>query len=367
MTSVAIRRTRASSRRAVWSVPAAFVAVAALAGPRHAAAAELTDQQVLAILAGEQPRDRAIKNALAWIRAQQQANGAVGEKKHETALTSLSIMAHLAAGITFTDPEHGAWLRKSLVFVLGEQDPKGYFGGNDGSRMYGHGICTLMLAEAIGMVREEELEDVLGTSLERALSVTMAAARVQKNPQNAGGWRYQPNDGGADLSLSGWQLMSLHAAQQVGIPVDREVVKGAVEYAKRLTTDDGKVGYESRGDDRPALRGLGMLCFAIGREEQSPVVSKIAERIANDPIAWRGPWFFYRAYYDAVGMSRARPEAWEQYAPRLTTVLVEHQKNDGSWGSPPGDNESGNGTVYTTCMAALALAVDRHVLPAYQR
>ena len=63
----------------------------------------------------------------------------------------------------------------------------------------------------------------------------------------------------------------------------------------------------------------------------------------------------------------AHPELWQQYAPRLTKVLVDHQKKDGSWGSPPGDNESGNGAVYTTSMSILALAVDRHVLPAYQR
>jgi hypothetical protein len=34
---------------------------------------------------------------------------------------------------------------------------------------------------------------------------------------------------------------------------------------------------------------------------------------------------------------------------------------------PPNDNERKHGLVYTTSMAVLALAVDRHVLPAYQR
>ena len=79
--------------------------------------------------------------------------------------------------------------------------------------------------------------------------MTIAAARVKKQGHARGGWRYNPNDGNSDLSLSGWQLMSLHAAQQVGIPVDEDVVKGAVEYAKRLTTSDGKVGYEESDVD----------------------------------------------------------------------------------------------------------------------
>jgi len=331
------------------------------------AAAEMSDQDVLAILTADQPRDKAIRKALEWIRSKQSGSGAFHKDKHGTALTSLGIMAHLAAGVTFSDPQHGAALEKALRFVLGQQDKNGYFGSRDGSRMYGHGITTLMLAEAIGMVQEEELEEKIRVAMKRALAVTMSAAKVKKGGQHVGGWRYQPKEQRSDLSLSGWQLMSLHAAQQVGLPVEEAVVKGAVEYAKRLTDKDGKVGYERRGDDRPALRGLGMLCFAIGREEDKDIVTRIGKRIMKDPISWRGPWFFYRAYYDAVGMSRARPALWEEYAPRLTKVLVDHQKKDGSWGSPPGDNESGHGTMYTTSMSVLALAVDRHVLPAYQR
>jgi hypothetical protein len=341
----------------------AFVCLAAV----PSAARELSDEEVLSILTAEQPRDRAIRTALKWLRSKQRGDGAIEEDKHATALTSLALMAHLAAGTTFSDPEHGPWMRKSLTFVLGMQDKEGYFGSRDNSRMYGHGITTLMLAEAIGMAQEEELEEVLRASLQRALSVTVAAARVQKDDNNRGGWRYNPQDGNSDLSLSGWQLMSLHASQQVGMPVDEDVVKGAVEYARRLTTEDGRVGYESRGDDRPALRGLGMFCFAIGGHDGDDAVTQIAKRIMQDPISWRGPWFFYRAYYDAVGMSRARPELWDQYSPRLTKVLVEGQKKDGSWATPPGDNEAGYGSVYLTSMCVLSLAVDRHVLPAYQR
>jgi hypothetical protein len=348
----------------VWRLITVAIAVLCSAGR---APAEMSDQKVLSILAADRPRDVAIRKALEWLRSQQSKTGAVSVNKHSTALTSLAIMAHLSAGVTYADPKHGAWLERSTRFVLGQQDKNGYFGTADGSRMYGHGITTLMLAEAIGMVREEELEERIRSALTRALAVTMAAARVKKTAAYKGGWRYQPKENRSDLSLSGWQLMSLHAAQQVGLPIDEGVVHDAVDYAKRLTDKDGKVGYDRRGEDRPGLRGLGMLCYAIGREEDQSIVTAIGKRIMKDPISWRGPWFFYRAYYDAVGMSRARPELWEQYAPRLNKVLVDHQKEDGSWGSPPGDNESSNGAVYTTSMSVLALAVDRHVLPAYQR
>jgi hypothetical protein len=328
--------------------------------------AELTDAEVIKILTTEQPRDRAIRRALEYLRSEQRADGSVGDRT-TTALTSLAVMAHLAAGVTPEDPEFGTWMQRSLSFVLAQQDSNGYYGERDGSRMYGHGITTLMLAEALGMVHDEDLGERVRASLERAVAVTINAARVKKSDQHRGGWRYQPNEDSSDLSLSGWQLMSLHATQQVGITVPEGVIKGAVDYAKRLTTEDGKVGYENRGQDHPALRGLSLLSLMVGGLHNAPEIPRVVGRIQADPISWQGEWFFYRAYYDAVGMARAAPEQWESYGQRLEKILVDHQAQYGGWDGPPGGNEHDKGKVYMTSLAVLALTVNRHVLPAYQR
>lgn len=343
-----------------------FCVITSLCMPSLFAATELTDAEVIKILTTEQPKDRAIRRGLEFIRSEQKPSGAVGDRT-PTALTSMAIMAHLAAGTTPDDPEQGAWMQRSLRFVLSQQDANGYFGQSDGSRMYGHGITALMLAEALGMTHDEDLEERLRSSLERAIAVTVNAARVQKSEQHRGGWRYQPNENSSDLSLSGWQLMSLHATQQVGITVPEEVIKNAVDYAKRLTTEDGKVGYESRGQDHAALRGLALLSLMVGGQHQAPEIARVVGRIQGDQISWQGQWFFYRAYYDAVGMARAAPEQWEAYGTRLEKILVEHQNQDGGWNAPPGGNENDHGKVYTTSMAVLVLSVNRHVLPAYQR
>ncbi|MDA3959417.1 MAG: terpene cyclase/mutase family protein [Planctomycetota bacterium] len=324
------------------------------------------DEAVLAALAADQPRDRAITRGLAYIRSQQDERGAVGDK-HTTALTAMAIMAHLAAGHPVYDAEHGAWMQRSLSFVLDRQRESGYFGEKDGSRMYGHGIVTLMLAESLGMIGDRVLEERVRSALTRAVAVTVNAAQVKKSDQHRGGWRYHPGDNNSDLSLSGWQLMSLHAAQQVGIAVPEEVIANAVDYAKRLTTDDGKVGYQKRGEDKSALRGLGALCFVVGGESDDDRVDRIVTRISKDPIRWKGPWFFYRVYYDAVGMSRARPEVWAMYRPQLEAAVLGNQHADGYWAAPPNDNESKHGRIYSTSMVVLALAVERYVLPAYQR
>jgi len=332
----------------------------------RARAGEMGDQEVLRLLTADQPRDRAIRRGLEALRRMQKPDGAVGDR-YAVALTSLAVMAHFASGVVLEDQEHGTWLKRSVQLVLARQDESGYFGRSDGSNMYGHGIATLMLAEALGLAKDDEWEDRLRAALERAVKVTVAAAQIKKQPGHEGGWRYQPNADDSDLSLSGWQLLSLHATQQVGLPVPEDVIKAAVEYTKSLTTSEGAVGYQRMGEDKPALRGLALVCLSIGHEEKTSSFPAIVTRIETDPLQWQGDRFFYRAYYDAVGMSRAAPEVWKRYAPKLESVLCEHQGDDGAWGSPGGGEDENAGPVYRTSMAILALTVDRHVLPAYQR
>src|SRR5512140_125089 len=329
-------------------------------------AAELSDQEVLNTLAADQPRDKALRKGLEYLRTRQKQDGSVGDR-YGTALTSMAIMAHLAAGHPPADKQYGPWIRKSINYVLAKQNGDGYFGESDGSRMYGHGVCTLMLAEALGMPRDDEMDENIRRALKRAVQVTVNAALVKKAPEHAGGWRYAPDAGDSDLSLSGWQLMGLHATQQVGIPVPESVIYGAVEYTKRMVGEDGKVGYQNPHEDHPALRGLALLAFVIGHQEKLPVVKKIAERIWADPIAWQGSHFYYRAYYDAVGISRALPDEWAKYLPKYEAVLLPHQKEDGSFDTSVDGEAQDGGYVYTTSMAVMALAVQRHVLPAYQR
>ncbi|TVR41668.1 MAG: hypothetical protein EA402_12770 [Planctomycetota bacterium] len=328
---------------------------------------ELSDEQIIARLQEQRPEDRAIRRGLEWLREQQLESGAVGDRS-PTALTSLAIMAHLAAGHAIHDPEHGEWLQRSLGYVLSQQEDNGYFGEADGSRMYGHGIALLMLAEALGMSDDPLLDESMRDALTRAVAVSVNAAKIEKDERHQGGWRYHPHSDDSDLSLSGWHLMGLHAAQQVGITVPEEVIQGAVDYARRLTSEDGEVAYNRPGGgDRPGIRGLGMLSFAIGKAEDDPLVDAIASRIRADPIEWRGRWLYYRIYYDAVGMARSRPEIWQSYRSRLITMLVDEQDEAGFWPQAPSNNEGSHGKVYFTSMCILALAVDRYVLPSYQR
>jgi hypothetical protein len=111
---------------------------------------------------------------------------------------------------------------------------------------------------------------------------------------------------------------------------------------------------------------MALSALAIGDQAEIPEGVRIGERILADPITWTGPWFFYRAWQDSVGLSLAKPAIWAAYAGTVASVLIDHQGADGSWPAPPGDNEDDYGATYRTSMAVLALAVNRQVLPLYK-
>ena len=162
--------------------------------------------------------------------------------------------------------------------------------------------------------------------------------------------------------------MSLHATQQVGIPVPENVIRGAVDYTKKMVGPDGKVGYQNPNEDHPALRGPSAagLCHrprgetAGGEEDRwsgsgpTPSPGKAATSITALTTT---PW----------ASAAPLPEEWEKYLPKYEAVLLPLQKEDGSFDTSVDGEAQDGGPIYTTSMAVMALAVQRHVLPAYQR
>lgn len=315
----------------------------------------------------EDPVAVAIARGLSWLRSQQRADGMIDDGGGlQIVKTALSVTAHLAAGELPGDAPHGPDLRLAILAVLDRQEAGGWLGG-DGGRMYGHAIATLMLAEVLGTTGDAVLEERLRLGLTAAVDLIVAAARVSKDDDHRGGWRYRMREGSSDMSVSGWQVMALHAASQIGIRVPDDVIVEAGSYVRRVVDSSGRVGYQRRGDDRPALRGGALLALAVTGPDDDPLLEAVAQRIVNRPIAWRGPHFFYRAWYDAVALARVRPALWDRYRGGLEAILIGQQRPDGSWASPPADNEARHGGAFTTAMALLTLCVDRRLLPVYQR
>ncbi len=282
----------------------------------------------LACQAGEPPRGpaQAVASGLAWLRSQQQPDGGMGGR-YPTASTALATLAHLAAGITPDLPEHGPGVRRMLARLTSLANERGYLGG-EGSRMYGHGLACLALANALGATRDDDLDERLRLTLTRGIAVTIAAARIAKSDANQGGWHYDPDGGGSDLSVTGWQLASLYAARRTGLTVPDDVFGGALAYVRRLIDTDGKVGYTHRGEDRNALRGLALFALDLEAGPRDPLRDRIVARMLAEPTIWSGPWFFYRVYYDATGLSRCEPATWAAVRDPFFAMLVANQGKD---------------------------------------
>src|SRR4051812_48578289 len=140
---------------------------------------------------------------------------------NSSAITSLAVMAFLARGHTPGQGPYGDVINKAIDFVVAHQMPNGLLSANSGT-MYDHGISTVMLCEAFGMV-DESRKPRLEAAIAKAAKVILDAQKVPQGP-HAGGWRYQINSADADISVTGWQLMALRGAANCGAAVPKEVL-----------------------------------------------------------------------------------------------------------------------------------------------
>lgn len=326
--------------------------------------------------------DQAIDKAIDYLVRQQKNNGAIFDRGHDTTMTSLSIMAMASVGIQPVDPSpKGKAMNKALAFVLQEDrmNDKGYFGRKDGSRMYGHGITTLMLTEMLGMGSSDEQDKLLHDRCQKAIDLILSSQKEKKRDiQYRGGWRYEPNSSDADLSVSVWQLMALRSAKNDGLQVPASAIRDAVEYLKRsyaLPLDrNGMPGDKPSGFSYEPQRryptftmtAAGLLAMQVCGEYDSPLVKGAADWLSEKDIKWNERFGSYGIYYYAQGMYQRGGEFASKAEKKVAELLLKHQNGDGSWTSG-NSSESNIGNVYGTSMAVLSLSVKYHYLPIYQK
>ena len=106
--------------------------------------------------------------------------------------------------------------------------------------MYEHGIATLVLGEALGMLPKDTTGfENLNRIHRSAVDLIVRAQNVPKDFIYVGGWRYSPTTDQADLSVSGWQMLALRAAQDAGLPVPQKSIDRAIGYVKRCAAPEG--------------------------------------------------------------------------------------------------------------------------------
>ncbi|MEM9588040.1 MAG: prenyltransferase/squalene oxidase repeat-containing protein [Planctomycetota bacterium] len=324
--------------------------------------------------------DQAVHSGVEYLISRQAPDGKIEDRGYEVAMTSLSIMAMASLGIMPDSTRRGTAMSRAIEYVLKNehQDSRGYYGRHDGSRMYGHGITTLMLTEMLGMGDTVGQNAAIHERLVLALKLILAAQRVPKSEKLRGGWRYTPDASDSDLSVSVWQVMALRSAKNDGLDVPGEAIDAAVEYLRRSFTSplrpDGtprneKAGFSyAPGSNHPSftMTAAGLLAMQVCGQYDSPMVRGAANYLLRSPPTYKERFFYYGVYYYAQGMHQYGGQHAKVAEQRVADLLLPKQDRDGSW-QGVGNDEQRIGRVYSTSLAILSLSVRYHYLPIYQR
>ncbi len=321
----------------------------------------------------------AIDRGLAYLLEHQRDDGSIrNNDQHATAMTSLALMALASVGHMPADqtPE-GQTMRRALEFVLRDSQVRsrvdGYFGQADGSRMYGHGIITLMLTEMLGQTGDDQMDQLVHERVDDAIEVILRSQQVNKPERHRGGWRYNTNSSDSDLSVTVWQLMALRSAAEAGIDVPSEAIDQAVAYLQRSYVDrdnNGSGGFrymnESSRSPEYSTTAAGLLAMQVAGQYDAPqtrgAIQHLERNHAEDERNHR--WWYYGTYYYAQGMHQAGPPYDAQARDITARMMLGRQQNDGSFRG----QDSDRGTpIYSTSLAILSLSVQHHFLPIYQR
>jgi hypothetical protein len=269
-----------------------------------------------------------VDRAVAWLLRQQKPSGYFSEQNeqkvkpgempaHSAAMTSLALMGLASVGHVPSDPSpEGQAAARALKYVVDNvvPDEHGYLGRSDRSRMYGHGIITLMLTEMLGMSVDKDTDEKVHKLCKDGVKLILYAQRIKKNDSNKGGWRYEPQSSDADISVSVWQLMSLRAAKNAGLDVPAEAVADAVAYIKRSYRSDrdaqgrptnlaAAFSYEPYGGRQTfSTTAAGLLSLMVCGQYDAPEVVGSANFLMKSPPELGEPWFYYGNYYYAQGM-----------------------------------------------------------------
>ncbi len=325
--------------------------------------------------------EEAVEAALAWLANHQRGSGAWSFDLHanpcdgrcrdsklkddstptpSTAATGLALLAFLGAGYTHEEAKYAEVVQKGLYYLRGAGlETETGLDWQQGS-MYGHGIALMAISEATAMTSKDgELDHELRQLAMQGTSFTCTAQH--KN----GSWGYVPGSPG-DITLTGWQVLSLVAARrnQIGLP------SLTMSRARRFvlsTSDENQYAFGYQGPPaKPTTTAIGLtLLLYLG---ESPGFTPFDGALTR--MARRGPTLtnVYHDYYATLALHHAGHRDFDDYFALVRQHLIRTQARDGhEQGSWHFKDEWGDigGRLYTTAMCAMILEVPYRYLPLY--
>jgi Prenyltransferase and squalene oxidase repeat len=305
------------------------------------------------------PTKKATAKALEWLASKQNSDGSWGDSRypHNTAITAYTMLAFMSQGHVPGQGQFAPEVAKGCRFLLASSREKdGYLAGTRGGNMYCHAMATLCLAELWGMTGDEEIKPVLKKAVDLIIG----------SQSREGGWRYEPNPSGADISVTIMQVMALRAAKNSGLHVPDETLKKAIKYIQSCY-DEPSGGFTYQPGNRApgfARTAAGCCVLQLTGQYEAKELPKALDYMKQNLNTKE--YFWYGHYYACHAMHQLGGKEWEDYYSRVRNLLLVKQSEDGSWSTTELDRNSA-GPIYQTSIAVIMLSVPTHYLPIFQR
>jgi hypothetical protein len=323
---------------------------------------------------GNAASEAAVERGLEWLALHQavdgswqfdlsgcRCNGACrdpGSLTSSTASTAIALLPFLGAGHTHVDGRHQETVSRGIYYLISRMQRTSRGGDFCEGTMYGHGVTTLALAEALGMTKD----DMLVPPVRDAIRFIETAQDM-----HSGGWRYLPGQAG-DTTVTAWQLAALKSAQLAGLEAPSPTIDGVRRFLDRVQTLNGAAyGYRSPSA-KPCTSAIGLLCrmYTGWGPEQEPLNRGLTTLAKPGPA----PQAIYQNFYLAQALVQSDHPVWPRWNIKNRDQLVAQQTRvaheAGSWSFDDRDTAPG-GRLAHTALAILTLEVYYRLLPIYRQ
>ena len=320
---------------------------------------------------GSPGMDKTVLKALRWLKEKQQDNGSWG-KKFPISMTAFALLCYSGHCETVDSPEFGETVKKAIEYLVTEGEKgKGLMASTkDRNISYEHAIAVYSLAEAYSMNKNARKPfKRISPILKKGVPI------IIEGQTNGGGWLYSyGSNGTGDLSVAGWNIQALKAAEFTGIKFSglTTAKKKALKYLGVAEDPKGTAGffkYRIRPSDKGklSLTGVGLLCSRM-LGKPSKLEDKGLELILDKkPKGWTNvdtyAWYYHS---QAAFQTGVNSKYWRDYSKSYQDVVYKAQENDGSW-KPAGNNHmtqlGPDGDIYITCLCTLMMEVYYRYLP----
>jgi hypothetical protein len=350
------RRAGSSRVRGLLAAVALTAAIAVIRAPAAGAAEPAAGNDGLDAAAVDAAVDRGTR----WLVAAQAPDGSWGSGgfRGSAAVTAQAVMALVAAGSTPSAGRQAAAVRRGVGFLRGCAAPDGLIAGNEQAAhgpMYAHVFATTALAELHGETDDDE---------RTARILRGARDLLVRTQDDSGGWRYKPERGAADLSVTAAAVVALRGLLNGGFEVEAGAVERATAYLEALQNPDGGFRYlDSAGPSGPPRTAAALFALLVA-ERNGAAIDRGWEWLDAHPIVPGGDGYsLYGLSYEAAARWRRRPDAadprWSAWYARTAGLLIAAQRDDGAW-------QDSSCAEYGTAAAVSVLCVPRGTTPLFE-